>query len=155
MRFFAHDWKNGASLDMDIPPGLLIRGDSNHFVQVLINLVQNALDAMDCKQFPQGEAGCIRLRAHREGDSIFVSIHDNGSGIPPEIRDTIFDPFFTTKDVGKGMGLGLAIAHRIISEHEGHISVTSEMGSWTEFVLEFPAGDPIVAEPRPAVSRIY
>jgi signal transduction histidine kinase len=65
-------------------------------------------------------------------------MRDNGPGIPASIRDKIFDPFFTTKDVGKGMGLGLSICNRIISDHGGRVEVRSERGAYTEFVLEFP-----------------
>jgi len=66
-------------------------------------------------------------------------IRDNGVGINSEHLDKVFDPFFTTKEVGEGMGLGLAICHRIVRDCEGRISVRTERGKFCEFTLEFPA----------------
>ena len=67
-----------------------------------------------------------------------IKISDNGSGIPPEIRDKIFDPFFTTKEVGKGTGLGLSVAFGIIQKHLGNIELSSEIGKGTEFNILIP-----------------
>lgn len=139
LRFFSHVWKDGMQREVDIPDDLEIRGDSNQFVQVLINFIQNALDAMATKQYPEGESACIKLSAFARGDRILFSIKDNGPGIPQEIRDKIFDPFFTTKDVGQGMGLGLSICNRIIADHGGRIEVRSQPGQFTEFILELPS----------------
>jgi signal transduction histidine kinase len=141
LRFFSHVWKDGIKREMDIPEGLEVRGDSNQFVQVLINFIQNALDAMATKKYPEGESACITLSAHTRRDRIIFSIKDNGPGIPQEIRDKIFDPFFTTKDVGQGMGLGLSICNRIIADHGGRIEVRSQPGEYTEFLLELPSTD--------------
>ncbi|MEZ5386649.1 MAG: ATP-binding protein [Prosthecobacter sp.] len=136
LRFFSHVWKDGIKREVDIPDGLDVRGDSNQFVQVLINLVQNGLDAMDTKTYPDGECPCISLSAHSRGDKVVFTIKDNGPGVPQAIRDRIFDPFFTTKDVGQGMGLGLAICNRIIADHGGRIEVRSQQGEFTEFILD-------------------
>lgn len=141
IRFFSHVWKDGVQREVDVPEGLEIRGDSNQFVQVFINFVQNALDAMATKQYPEGETPTLRISGHALRDKIVFSIRDNGPGIPQEIQDKIFDPFFTTKDVGQGMGLGLAICNRIIADHGGRIEVRSQPGQFTEFVLEFPTAD--------------
>ncbi|MBE2286316.1 MAG: response regulator [Prosthecobacter sp.] len=141
LRFFAHIWKEGIKREVEVPGELEIRGDSNQFVQVLINLVQNALDAMGDKTFPEGESPCIRISGHARGDKVILTIKDNGPGIPKEIRDKIFDPFFTTKDVGKGMGLGLSICNNIINSHGGRVEVRSEPGQFTEFILEFLSAD--------------
>jgi signal transduction histidine kinase len=138
LRFFSHVWKGGAQREVDVPAGLQIRGDANQFTQVFINLVQNALDAMDTKTYPEGEKPMIRIHGEQRGSKVIFSMRDNGPGIPASIRDKIFDPFFTTKDVGKGMGLGLSICNRIISDHGGRVEVRSERGAYTEFVLEFP-----------------
>jgi signal transduction histidine kinase len=145
MRFFAHEWKAGIQHETDVPEGLEMRGDPNHIVQVLVNLIQNAIDAMRTKTYPEGESPCIRITGKNAGSYVQIIVRDNGPGVPQEIRNQIFDPFFTTKDVGAGMGLGLAICHRVIEEHEGRIDVRSEPGSYTEFVLEFPSPDAIVA----------
>ncbi|WP_395737414.1 ATP-binding protein [Prosthecobacter sp.] len=141
LRFFSHVWKDGIQREMDIPEGLEVRGDSNQFVQVLINFIQNALDAMKTKTYPEGETACIRLSAQMRRDRVIFSIKDNGPGIPQEIRDKIFDPFFTTKDVGEGMGLGLSICNRIIADHGGRIEVRSQPGVYTEFLLDLPSAD--------------
>jgi signal transduction histidine kinase len=108
---------------------------------VLINFIQNALDAMATKEYPEGESACIKLSAFARGNRAILSIKDNGPGIPQEIRDKIFDPFFTTKDVGQGMGLGLSICNRIIADHGGRIEVRSQPGQFTEFILELPSTD--------------
>lgn len=141
LRFFSHVWKDGIQREVDIPEGLEIRGDSNQFVQVLINFIQNAIDAMGTKQYAEGETARLVLSAHTRRDKAFFSIKDNGPGIPQEIQDKIFDPFFTTKDVGQGMGLGLSICNRIIADHGGRIEVRSQPGVFTEFILELPCTD--------------
>ena len=143
LRFFSHVWKDGILREVDIPEGLEIQGDSNQFVQVLINFIQNALDAMATKQYAEGESACIKLTAHTRRDKVIFSVRDNGPGIPQGIRDKIFDPFFTTKDVGQGMGLGLSICNRIISDHGGRIEVQSQPGQFTDFILELPSTDSI------------
>lgn len=139
LRFFSHVWKDGVQREVSMPAGLQIRGDANQFTQVFINLVQNSLDAMDTKTYPEGEKRTIRIHGEQRGSKVFFSMRDNGPGIPESIRDKIFDPFFTTKDVGKGMGLGLSICNRIIADHGGRVEVRSERGAFTEFILEFPA----------------
>jgi signal transduction histidine kinase len=141
LRFFSHIWKDGIQREVDIPEELEIRGDSNQFVQVLINFIQNGIDAMATKQYAEGETARIVLSAHARKDRVFFSIKDNGPGIPQEIQDKIFDPFFTTKDVGEGMGLGLSICNRIIADHGGRIEVRSQLGLFTEFILELPSTD--------------
>ncbi|MFO1482372.1 MAG: ATP-binding protein [Verrucomicrobiaceae bacterium] len=143
LRFFSHVWKEGIQHEVDIPDDLEVRGDSNQFVQVFINLVQNAIDAMGTKKYPEGESPCLHLSAHASRDNIIFTIKDNGPGIPAAIRDKIFDPFFTTKDVGQGMGLGLSICNRIIADHGGRINVRSEPGQFTEFIIELPSVESI------------
>jgi signal transduction histidine kinase len=144
MRFFSHEWKDGIAHETEVPEGLEMRGDPNHIVQVLVNLIQNAIDAMRTKTYPEGESPCIRIIGARDGGRVQIKVRDNGPGVPQEIRHQIFDPFFTTKDVGAGMGLGLAICHRVIDEHEGRIDLRTEPGAFTEFILEFPSPDSIV-----------
>lgn len=138
LRFFAHEFKDGIHLSVQIPDDLCVRGDSNHMVQVLTNLIQNAIDALRTKTFVNPDIPTISIKASVQGDKVTVFIRDNGPGVPDEIKSQIFDPFFTTKDVGAGMGLGLAVCHRIMTDHGGRIDVKSEAGRFTEFVLEFP-----------------
>jgi signal transduction histidine kinase len=115
--------------------------------QVLMNILANAIDALDefnqNRSFEEIEAqpNQITLCTAIDQNQIKISISDNGSGMPPEIRDHIFDYQFTTKSVGKGTGLGLAIAQQIIVEkHCGVIKVESEVGQGTKFVVLLPIG---------------
>ena len=72
-------------------------------------------------------------------DAVEVRVRDNGTGIPPEIRDKLFQPFFTTKPTGEGTGLGLSISYDIVTQqHGGTITVESEQGSFTEFTVRLP-----------------
>lgn len=99
--------------------------------QVLLNLFNNAAQAME-------SFGMIRVRTWAEADAVFVSVQDNGCGMPPEVQKRIFDPFFTTKPVGKGTGLGLSISFKIIQDHGGTIRVASEVGRGTHFLIRLP-----------------
>lgn len=107
-------------------------GDAERLVEVLVNLMNNALDAM-----PDGGTLTIRTRKAGAG-SIQVEVADTGTGIPSDVIDRIFDPFFTTKGPGKGTGLGLSISHGIIKEHGGEIRVTSTPGAGSTFVISLP-----------------
>ncbi len=109
-------------------------GNSNEFEQVFTNLILNARDAIKSVK----RSGAIFVKFSDSGKSIKASIEDEGSGIPAEIRSKIFDPFFTTKDVGKGVGLGLAICQSIVEKHNGSISFESEMGKGTIFTISLP-----------------
>ncbi|MGF1526070.1 MAG: sensor histidine kinase [Candidatus Competibacterales bacterium] len=101
--------------------------------QVWTNLIDNAIDAM-------GGKGTLEIRTRQENRHAVVKIKDNGSGIPEEAQRRIFEPFFSTKGVGKGSGLGLDIAHRIVVvRHSGHIDVESRPGC-TVFTVSIPLG---------------
>lgn len=100
---------------------------------VFMNIIMNALWAM-----PKGGKLFIRTFQAEPGQ-IGVSLRDTGVGIPPKDIDKIFMPFFTTKDVGKGVGLGLWVAHSIIEEHNGEIAATSKVGKGTTFTIKLPA----------------
>ena len=106
--------------------------------QVWTNLLDNAIDAL-------GDHGRITITTRADGDCAEIDIADDGPGIPPEIRDRVFDPFFTTKEVGKGTGLGLQTARRIIVDrHHGSLTLESEPG---RTVSPGPAAD----QRRPAL----
>jgi len=81
----------------------------------------------------------IDIRTEKKGDrQVMVRISDNGRGITEEIRSKLFEPFFTTKEVGKGTGMGLAIAYQIIEKHQGKIEVSSEPGKGASFAIVIP-----------------
>jgi CheY-like chemotaxis protein len=122
--------------------------------QVLLNLLNNAEQALSKSE----RQGIIKVEAGRKGERVFITVSDNGPGIPQHIMPFIFDPFFTTKNLGEGTGLGLSIAHTLIENHGGTIFAKSEPGK-TIFTIELPlARSPrITAEaketqplPRPA-----
>jgi signal transduction histidine kinase len=126
-----------------LPPIECCHGQLN---QVFMNLLINAIDAIDLhgydpkdcdpnEQPPQIE---IRTRAVDQSE-IQISISDNGPGIPEELKSRLFDPFFTTKPIGQGTGLGLAISHEIIvQQHQGAITIDSELGCGTTFTITLP-----------------
>lgn len=119
-----------------LPPVLCQVGDLN---QVFLNLLVNAADALEDK----GEHGEIRVSTRVEDTMVVVSFADNGTGMPPEVREKIFEPFFTTKEIGRGTGQGLALARAVVIEkHGGTIEVDSELGRGTEFVLRLPIDGP-------------
>ncbi len=103
--------------------------------QVWTNLIDNAIDAMSGR-------GTLTVRTRASGDRLAVEIGDTGPGIPTEIRSRVFEPFFTTKDIGKGTGLGLDIAWRIVvGRHRGEMSLESEPGD-TRFTVVLPVRPP-------------
>lgn len=110
-----------------------VEASSSEMQQVLLNLVNNAIDAMD----PGG--GQLDIMSRVEADSVVVSIADTGCGIPKANLPRIFDPFFTTKPVGKGTGLGLSIIYGIINKMGGEISVRSVVDKGTVFTIRLPA----------------
>ena len=137
LRFLAAETKE-VTIDNAIPPGFRVRANRNKLIQVFVNLLQNAVDALGEKRFSDGETARIVLGAEATDTARTVTLRDNGPGMGTDILDKIFDPFFTTKEVGKGTGLGLSICYRIINEAGGRITARSEPGKWTEFALEFP-----------------
>ena len=104
----------------------------NQINQVFMNILVNAGHAIE------GDNGLIKIKTWHENNSIYISIKDNGKGIPPENQKKIFEPFYTTKEVGKGTGLGLSLVYDIVKKHNGHIEVNSEVGVGTEFVISLP-----------------
>lgn len=105
--------------------------DAAQIEQVLLALIMNAIDAM-----PRG--GNLWLRSRFLGAEVELTVRDDGMGIPPEVLPKLFEPFTTTKEVGKGVGLGLAISKGIVDRHSGKISVESELGKGTTFHIVLP-----------------
>ncbi len=139
LRFLSGDWRDGrVEIINEIPDGFTVHANRNKLVQVLLNLCQNSFDAMREKPPADGSKPTIVFRAWKADGRRYVSVRDNGPGIPSLHLDHIFDPFYTTKEVGKGMGLGLSICYRIIEEVGGRITVKTEHGRFCEFTLDFP-----------------
>ena len=116
-------------LDAQLPT---IQGNPNQLQQVLMNLMMNAQQAME------GQPGTVTVRTRRTGERIEIVVRDDGPGIPEENRRKLFEPFFTTKPTGQGTGLGLSVSFGIIQDHRGEISVESEVGQGTDFVIRLP-----------------
>lgn len=112
-------------------------GDFQQFVQVLVNLVNNACDAMDAAGRPEGKR--LVLRTAMEEGWACLSVADNGSGIPAAARERVFEAFFTTKEPGRGTGLGLPVCKQIVEAHGGSISFETEEGKGTCFRIALPA----------------
>ena len=114
------------------PPGIHALVNASEIEQVLANLVLNALHAK------KGERGEVRVGCSLEGGDACLIVEDDGAGIAPADLPKIFDPFFTTKEVGKGTGLGLSVSYGIVEDHGGTITVASELGKGTRFVVRLP-----------------
>jgi len=141
LRFLSHELREQVQLDNQIPDQLTVHADRNRFLQVLINLLQNAVDAVRLRS-DSSQPGRIWLFGRCEDQKVALIIRDNGPGIDPAIRDKVFDPFFTTKDIGQGLGLGLSISYRIIEQLGGRLTLRSDPGQPTEMEVRLPAGTP-------------
>jgi signal transduction histidine kinase len=117
---------------------MMVHGDKNQLNQVIINLVMNAVDAMDMH-------GSLTIRTYRnkEYKKVFLEISDTGGGIEKENISKIFDPFFTTKGVDKGTGLGLSTSYGIVKENGGLISIKDTGPKGTTFLVELPLYEPV------------
>jgi PAS domain S-box-containing protein len=110
-----------------------LHGVPDHIHQVIVNILLNAVDAMEEVKNP-----AITIRTWEENKFVNISIKDIGTGIREEDQNRIFEPFFTTKEVGSGTGLGLSVSHGIITQMDGNIEVESEQGVGTTFILKLP-----------------
>jgi two-component system NtrC family sensor kinase len=128
-------------LEASLPP---IYCDSAQVQQALLALLVNAIEAM-----PQGGRLRVTTSYDRARGEATVSISDEGPGIPPDVLPHIFEPFFTTKEEGQGVGLGLAVAFGIVSQHGGTIDAASTPQKGTTFTVALPE------EPRPARERVH
>ena len=129
------------------PLRFVVNADPTQLQRVLMNICSNASHAM------QGREGLLEVILERDyltqgkdssgrsiqpGPYARLTIRDNGHGMPPEVLDKIFEPYYTTKDVGEGSGIGLAVAHSIVTKLGGSIQVTSKLGEWTCFCILLP-----------------
>jgi signal transduction histidine kinase len=135
------EYKYVADVETKIDEVPLVMAHPGELSQVLLNLVVNAAHAVadKCRQSPAPERGKIKVSASVEPGFVVVAVEDTGCGIPDNLQSRVFDPFFTTKEVGRGTGLGLSIVRGIVVEkHGGQISLESELGRGTRFVIRLP-----------------
>jgi signal transduction histidine kinase len=114
-----------------------IVADSGKLLRALINLIDNAFDAVSAAKVDKGK---VTVSARIENDKVVFAVKDNGPGIPEAIRDHFFEPFVTSKKKG-GTGLGLAITKSVVDAHNGSITFTTESGEGTCFTIQLPVGD--------------
>lgn len=128
-----HDVVRKCDLDPNLPN---VTGDSTQISQVLVNLITNAVHAME----PKG--GSLHITSKRDHKNVILVVRDSGPGIPEDCLEQIWLPFFTTKQIGKGTGLGLPICQKIVNEHGGSISAEnhSEGGALFTITLPIPKG---------------
>ncbi|MFA5876310.1 MAG: ATP-binding protein, partial [Candidatus Margulisiibacteriota bacterium] len=122
--------KNSVEVKKEIPEALpLVMGDKNCLMQILLNLVNNSIQAMR-------RGGTLNIKLEDLGARVVMKVTDSGIGIPKERIKDIFNPFYTTKDIGTG--LGLAITQKLVEEHKGTIDVSSIVGQGTTFAVYLP-----------------
>jgi PAS domain S-box-containing protein len=135
MRWLPAAVAGSAAIHLDMQQAPAVRASPGQLQQVVVNLVTNA-----AKSIPFGRAGAIAVRVGSVGPATAcIEVSDNGVGMSDEVMARIFDPFFTTRPVGEGMGLGLAIAHAIVTAHGGTLTVRSTPGLGSTFRVELPA----------------
>jgi C4-dicarboxylate-specific signal transduction histidine kinase len=137
----------GIAVEVDVAPGLpTVTGDKVQLVQVILNLVLNALEAMSGLPEPDRH---VRVAALAKGKGVVIRVEDSGPGVPAELAERVFEPFFTTKP--GGLGMGLAIIRSIAEAHEGTISLAPAAGGGAAFELFLPAtGEPAARRPAAA-----
>jgi len=140
LQFVSNDLKEkNITLKLNLADGQKVWASRNNFITVVVNLLENAIDALAEKKFMNGVGPEIEISGRLEGERSLMFFRDNGPGIAPESLPKIFDPFFTTKEVGKGTGLGLSICFGIVRGCGGTITATSVPGQFCEFTLDLPS----------------
>jgi signal transduction histidine kinase len=139
----AQDQSFNVTLERDLDPTLgPIEIVPQDITRVFLNLFGNAFYAVSKRRHEATDtafAPVLSVMTRNRGENVEVRVHDNGIGMPPEVRDKAFTPFFTTKPTGEGTGLGLSISYDIVvHEHGGKIAVDSQPGEFTEFTLHLP-----------------
>ncbi|MCC7052858.1 MAG: PAS domain-containing protein [Gemmatimonadaceae bacterium] len=133
------------ALQRSLAEGVMARAVAGEVREALLNLIQNALDAMK-------GGGTLGVTVRRDRTSAIVEVHDTGHGMSPEVRERAFEPFFSTKGAN-GSGLGLAEVYGVIKRHNGRVEIESEVGRGTTVRLIFPLADPAAQTP-PALAAV-
>jgi PAS domain S-box-containing protein len=128
--------RRSIELDLRLEPLPAVRCVASQIGQVLLNLLVNAVQAIETQ--PESSPGKIELTVRRAGPEVTIEVADNGCGIEPSALPHIFDPFYTSKPVGEGTGLGLSISHGIVAGHGGRIEVESQPGTGARFRVFLP-----------------
>jgi two-component system NtrC family sensor kinase len=136
---------NGVAVSVDIPSDLPeVMGDADQLGQVCMNLIVNALHALQTTDGPRK----LRVTAAADKDEVRLTFADNGPGVPNTIKSRIYDPFFTTKPVGTGTGIGLSLCQSIVRQHEGSLALQDTPDGGATFILTLPlAGHPTLEVP--------
>jgi signal transduction histidine kinase len=152
----AQDQNFNITLERDLDPAAAAPIDlvPQDMTRVFLNLFGNGFYAATKRREAAADPGfkpTLAVATRELGDAIEITVRDNGTGIPPEMRDKLFQPFFTTKPTGEGTGLGLSISYDIVTQqHGGTIEVASEPGRFTEFTIRLPRSRPGAATGRAA-----
>ncbi|NCG20925.1 MAG: response regulator [Rhodobacterales bacterium] len=140
LRVVQHELPHKAQLDLVMPNELAyVHGNEAKLSQVLINLLLNALAAMESAR---ADSNRLTVELSHKADKVLLEVSDTGTGISAELMPKLFNPFFTTKPLGEGLGLGLAMSHRIVTGMGGTIVPTSEVGVGSTFQVSLPIADP-------------
>ncbi len=119
---------------------LIVEAAKGQISQVLVNLVSNAIDALNSCDDPQNPSVIMYgKQSGSDENAIEVGVIDNADGMPDDVLNRIFEPFYTTKDISEGMGLGLSISHTIVKTHSSELKVETELGKGSRFYFELPA----------------
>lgn len=133
LRLVQSELKHGIDVVLDLKELPKIYCNPSEINQVILNIVVNASHALKDRPNPT-----IKISTNADDKNVLITIEDNGIGMSAETLNNIFVPFYTTKPIGQGTGMGMAIAHKIISEHHGSIDVSSEINKGTCFSISLP-----------------
>jgi len=130
LTLFQHNIKRGIRVVRAFNGAVEFTGDRQGLNQVWMNLIRNALEAMQFK-------GTLTVSAARASDNVLVTVQDDGPGVSDDVRDRVFQPYFTTKTRGEGLGIGLDLCRKIVESHRGSIGFESRPGN-TVFTVTLP-----------------
>ncbi|HLG58915.1 MAG TPA: ATP-binding protein [Vicinamibacterales bacterium] len=148
LKLIGKELESRAEVEVDLRKTSPVRGDSARLVQVILNLVVNAMQALPDDR---SRTNRVSVSAADEGDAVVIEVTDNGPGVPPEDRERIFEPFQTTKEVGDGSGLGLFVCRSIVNAWSGTVTVDDRPGGGARFRVVLPIARDAAAPPAPAV----